>query len=89
MSITTTLVLARPSKKPSSLADGWTGGQTDGRTEGRTDGRTCNDIVLSRHDRKIIFMENISESSNRKNPSSTVWLTGGRAGGRTDGRTDL
>ena len=51
--------------------------------DGWTDGRTCNDIVLSRHDRKKIFMENISESSNWKNPSSTVWLTGGRTDGRT------
>ena len=42
-------------------------GRTCGRADGWTDGRTCNDIVLS-HDRKRIFVKNISES--RKNPPS-------------------
>ena len=65
-------------------------GRTNGWTDGRTDGRTCNDIVLSRHDRQKIFMKNISESSKKSYmymyglACVHLW-TDGRVGGRTDG----
>ena len=53
---------------------------------GRTDGWTCNDIVLSRHDRKTDYEKIFPRV--RKNPLSAcvVWLA--CAGGRVDGRTN-
>ena len=76
---------------------------TNGLVDGRTDGRTCNDIVLSRHDRKQI-LKNISESSRKSymnmyglacvhlymltNRHVDGW-THVWTGGRTHGRMDM
>ena len=56
-------------------------------TDGRTDGRKCNDIVLSRHDRKTYFGKKFREFE--KILHVHVW-SGLHAplDGRTDGRTD-
>ena len=71
--------------------DGRTAGRAGGRTGGRTDGRTCNDIVLSRHDRKTHFEKIFPRV--RKTLQLPVWsglraLVDGRTDGRADGRTN-
>ena len=61
--------------------------RTDGRTDGRADGRKCNDIVLSRHDRKTHFEKHFREFE--KSYVCICGRTDTRTDGRTDGRTDI